>query len=420
MKIAFFTDTFYPDINGVAKTLKRFTDYLSDQKITLKIFAPSSQSDEYVSSHIRRFKSASFFLYPECRVAFPNYFHIKEELEKFNPDLIHVATPFNLGLSGLYCAKKLNIPIVGSYHTDFDYYLEFYDLKFLSNILWKYMTWFHSTFKKVFVPSSETLQQLRLHGFSNLELWPRGVDCKLFHPYCDKLSVRRQYSISKKYLLTYAGRLAPEKNVDILPDIAQLLPPHFEEDIHWLIVGDGPLRKQLQEAAPKNMTFTGYLAAQQLAEVYSASDLFVFPSPTETFGNVVLESMASGTPVIGANAGGVKSIIQNGVTGYLCEPGNAEDFAASIINLLKNHKVRSRMGFDGRDYALKQKWDEIFDNLIGQYKAVIGESGEKKKNDLNPFQSEFTEDYLCRNNYRVPIMQQKLELNRKNITTSKK
>ncbi len=241
------------------------------------------------------------------------------------------------------------------------------------------MTWFHSALEKIFVPSAETLQQLKQHGFSNLELWPRGVDCKLFHPYYDKLSVRRQYSISKKYLLTYAGRLASEKNVDILLDIAQLLPPHFDEDIHWLIVGDGPLRAQIEEAAPKNMTFTGYLTAQQLAEVYSASDLFVFPSPTEIFGNVVLESMASGTPVIGANAGGVKSIIQNGVTGYLCEPGNAKNFSSSITSLLKNHQVRTRMGFDGREYALTQKWDGIFDNLIGQYKAVIGESGEKRE-----------------------------------------
>ncbi|KON86542.1 glycosyl transferase [Sporosarcina globispora] len=378
MKIAFFTDTFYPDINGVARTLKRFTDYLSEQNIAVKIFAPANQPDEYVPSHIHRFKSASFFLYPECRLAFPNYFQVKAELEKFNPDLIHVATPFNLGLSGIYCAKKLNIPLAGSYHTDFDYYLEFYDLRFLSGILWKYMTWFHSSFKKTFVPSIETLQQLKQHGFTNLEIWPRGVDCQLFHPHYDKLSVRHEYSIRKKYLLTYAGRLAPEKNVDILLDIAQLIPPDLNENIHWLIVGDGPLRRKIQAAAPKNMTFTGYLTGQQLAEVYSASDLFVFPSPTETFGNVVLESLASGTPVIGANSGGVKSIIQNGVTGHLCKPGNAEDFSQSITNLLMNPKVRTQMGFDGREYALTQRWDGIFNNLIGQYEAIIGESGEKR------------------------------------------
>jgi glycosyltransferase involved in cell wall biosynthesis len=378
MKIAFFTDTFYPDINGVARTLKRFTDYLSEQNIAVKIFAPSNQADEYVSTHIHRFKSASFFLYPECRVAFPNYFQIKAELETFNPDLIHVATPFNLGLSGVYCAKKLNIPLVGSFHTDFDYYLEFYDLKFLSSIFWKYMEWFHSAFRKTFVPSIETLEQLKQHSFTNLVIWPRGVDCQLFHPYYDKLSVRQQYSIRKKYLLTYAGRLAPEKNVEILLNAAKLLPPHIGESIHWLIVGDGPLREQIQAKAPENMTFTGYLKGQQLAEVYSASDLFVFPSPTETFGNVVLESLASGTPVIGANSGGVKSIIREGVTGHLCEPGNVQGFSDAITNLLTNHKVRSQMGFEGRDYALTQKWDRIFNDLIGHYEAVIGENGEER------------------------------------------
>jgi glycosyltransferase involved in cell wall biosynthesis len=313
MKIAIFTDTFYPEINGVARTLKRFTDYLSEQNITVKVFAPTSHSNEYVSNQIHRFKSLSFFLYPDCRVAFPNLFHIKEELEKYKPDLIHVATPFNIGLCGVYYAKKLNIPIVGSYHTDFDYYLQFYDLTFLSKLLWKYMNWFHRPFKKLFVPSIETLEQLKTHGFMNLEIWPRGVDCQFFHPFYDKLSVRQKYSIRKKYMLTYVGRLAPEKDVKTLLGIAKSLPSEVNENIQCLIIGDGPLREQIQKEAPANMTFTGYLKGQQLAEVYSASDLFVFPSPTETFGNVVLESLASGTPVIGADSGGVKNIIQDGV-----------------------------------------------------------------------------------------------------------
>ncbi|RBP88299.1 glycosyl transferase family 1 [Cytobacillus firmus] len=126
------------------------------------------------------------------------------------------------------------------------------------------------------------------------------------------------------------------------------------------------------------MSFSGYLTGKQLAEVYSASDLFVFPSPTETFGNVVLESLASGTPVIGANSGGVKSIIRDRVTGHLCEPGNVQGFSDAIINLLTNHKVRTQMGFEGRDHALTQKWDKIFNDLIGHYETVIGGSKEKR------------------------------------------
>jgi glycosyltransferase involved in cell wall biosynthesis len=373
MKIAIFTDTFYPDINGVARTLKRFSHYLDAQNISFKIFAPDSFSIDTESSHIHRFKSHSFFLYPECRLAFPNLNNIKSELQNFTPDLIHVATPFNIGLCGVYFAKKLNIPLVGSYHTDFDYYLQYYDLKFLSKILWKYMKWFHRSCEKLFVPSNETLEQLKQHGFANLEVWSRGVDCRTFHPFYNKEAVRKQYGVSKKHLLTYVGRLAPEKDIHTLLAVAKSMPPEMNENIHWLVIGDGPLREQLQKEAPLNMSFTGYLKEDRLAEVYSASDLFVFPSASETFGNVILEALASGIPVIGANAGGVKNIVKPGVNGYLCEPGNVQEFTEAILKLLNNESLRKQMGWEGRNYALAQKWDRIFETLLWHYAAVIEE-----------------------------------------------
>ncbi|MEH7305652.1 glycosyltransferase family 4 protein [Neobacillus drentensis] len=373
MKIAIFTDTFYPDINGVARTLKRLTSYLEDQEIAFKIFAPDSYSNEYHSTNIHHFKSCSFFLYPECRLAFPNLLHLKSELIAFSPDLIHVATPFNIGLCGVFFAKKLNIPLVGSYHTNFDHYLHYYHLHFLSKIHWKYMHWFYQTCRKLFVPSTDTFLQLKHHGFSNLEIWPRGVDCQLYHPYYDKNAVRNFYSTEGKYLLIYVGRLAPEKDIKTLLEVAKSIPAELNEKIHWLIVGDGPLSEQLQANAPVNMTFTGFLNGNGLAEVYSASDLFVFPSPTETFGNVVLESLASGTPVIGAKAGGVKNIIKAGVTGYLCKPGNVQEFRDAIIQILSNDGLREQMGIAGRDYALTQRWDRIFEDLIWHYANVIEE-----------------------------------------------
>ncbi|KMY50950.1 glycosyltransferase family 4 protein [Peribacillus loiseleuriae] len=378
MKIAIFTDTFDPDINGVARTLKRFTDYLGKQNISFKIFAPKSQSDEYVTSHIHRFKSLSFFLYPECRLAFPNLSQVKSELQDFSPDLIHVATPFNIGLCGAYYAKKLNIPLVGSYHTDFDHYLQFYNMEFLSKLLWRYMNWFHRPFKKIFVPSNDTLEHLKRHGFKNLELWGRGVDCNLYHPYYEKKAVRKQYGIQKKYLLTYVGRLAPEKDVKTLLAIAKSIPAYINEYIQWVIIGDGPMREELENEAPENMMFTGYLRDEKLAEIYAASDVFVFPSSTETFGNVVLEALASGTPVICANAGGVKHIIQEGITGYLCQSGNAQAFTDSILHLIHHVQVRDQMGIEGRKYAVSQKWDTIFEQLLWQYMNVIEEPKQQK------------------------------------------
>ncbi|MEH7122263.1 glycosyltransferase family 1 protein [Bacillus sp. JJ1773] len=378
MKIAFFTDTFYPEINGVARTLKQFTDYLTRENISFKVFAPSTLSSEYLTPYIHRFKSLPFFLYPECRFAFPNPFQMREELIHFAPDIIHVATPFNLGVCGAYYAKKLNIPLVGSYHTDFDYYLQYYDLPNLSKYLWKYMNWFHRPLQKIYVPSSESIGKLRKRGFTNMEVWSRGVDCKLFHPYYDKLVVRKRYQIRKKYLLIYVGRLAPEKDVNTLLEIAKALPPYINENLHWLIVGDGPSRAQLQNAALENMDFTGFLQGKELAEIYSAADLFVFPSPTETFGNVVLESFASGTPVIGANSGGVKCIIQEGVTGRLCPPGNVPQFTKAVIELLYDHSLRSQMGIEGRKYAFEQKWDTIFEKLLKSYSTTIDKENKQE------------------------------------------
>ena len=377
MKIAIFTDTFFPEVNGVAKTLNRFTNYLENQGFSYKVFAPDSVSNEYVSDHIHRLKSLPFFLYPECRLAFPNFMKIKSEIELFSPDLIHVATPFTVGLSGVYYAKKFNIPMVGSYHTDFSDYLHFYDLEFLSKPLWKYMKWFHSPFQKLFVPSIDTLEKLNIRGFSNLEIWPRGVDCQLYHPNYVKENVRNRYGISKKFILTFVGRLAPEKDLHTLMKIANSLPSEINKQVHWLIAGDGPLLDELKISSPPNMTFTGFLKGEGLAEVYSASDLFIFPSPTETFGNVVLEALASGTPVIGANAGGVKNIISTGVTGHLCESGNAEDFIQRIVQLLSNDHLRAQMAINARKYALTQKWDQIFENLINHYSTVIDQPAKK-------------------------------------------
>ncbi|MUK87651.1 glycosyltransferase [Ornithinibacillus sp. L9] len=373
MKIAIFTDTFYPDVNGVAKTLKRFTDYLRDQSIEYQVFAPKSSSGDMLTSHVHRFTSLPFFLYPECRIALPNVVHIKEEIQAFQPDIIHVATPFNMGLLGVHYAKKWNIPIVGSYHTDFDKYLDYYDFPGLKTVLWRYLRWFHRPLERIFVPSQVTLDHLKTQGFSGLSIWSRGVDCSQFHPNFDQSLIRERYAIKEKYILLYVGRLAPEKSVQLLPKVAEQLLNSISHDVHWLIVGDGPERMEIEKASPDHMTFTGFLSGEELARVYSAADLFVFPSATETFGNVVLESLASGTPVIAANAGGVRTIIKDGVTGVLCDPKSVPDFASQITTLLLDERKRKIMQLNSREYARSQSWDAIFEQLLFEYKEVIAE-----------------------------------------------
>ncbi|MBJ8055202.1 glycosyltransferase family 1 protein [Bacillus cereus] len=371
MRVAIFTDTFTPQVNGVAKTLERLTEYFQKENIAYSVFAPQHTAEENFISNVNKMRSIPLtILYPECRFAFPTP-RIRWELLAFKPDIIHIATPFNMGLCGLYYAKKLNIPVVGSYHTDFDAYLRYYKIEFLSNMLWNYLKWFHSHMQKNFVPSPETLHQLKKKGFQQLYIWGRGVDCTLFHPTYNKDLFRKKYNITAEYILSYVGRLAPEKDIDTLQTLIQTTNKE-RNDIHWLITGDGPLAKGLYENVQKtNVTFTGYLQGGDLAEAYASSDLMVFPSPTETFGNVVLESLACGTPVIGANSGGVKNIIKDEKTGFLCEPKNEDSFLASIYSLLNNEERLKQMGIAASSYAKSQSWDEIFHSLLNQYEEVL-------------------------------------------------
>lgn len=371
MKVAIFTDTFTPQVNGVAQTFQLFVDYLDEQGMEYRLFVPETKEENLFSNQIHRFTSVPFYLYPECRFSFPKMSHIRRQLEEFQPDLIHIATPFTIGLSGLYYGKKLNIPIVGSYHTHFDRYLKYYDLHFLSKWIWEYMRWFHQSFRATFVPSVETKQELLKHGFHDVGIWSRGVDCKKFKPLQDDEPLRSRYNIKASHILSYVGRLAPEKDLHTLMEAAEQLPDHIKDQVHWLIVGDGPTADEMKEQAPDNMSFTGYLNGEDLAEVYGASSLFVFPSTTETFGNVVLEALACATPAIGARAGGVQEIISHNQTGFLCNPGEVDDFIASISNAVENESKLKKMSYEAREYALKRSWSSIFEDLLAQYEKAI-------------------------------------------------
>ncbi|MGG1598159.1 glycosyltransferase family 4 protein [Paenibacillus naphthalenovorans] len=379
MRIALFSDTFWPQMNGVALTLKRLVEHLEKRNISLRIFVPKCTEEDFFTSNILSFSSLPFILYPECRIALPNYFTIHSQLQQFQPDLIHIATPFNLGLCGLYYGRKYAIPHVASYHTHFDRYLNYYHLQFASSLLWRYIRWFHQSCLATFVPSVETAGQLEKHGIRGVALWKRGVDCRLFNPDKKTGLIREKYKIDERYIFLYVGRLAPEKDLDILLETMKKLPAYVSGNVRWLLVGDGPLLKDLKAEAPSNVTFTGYMKGENLAELYASADLFVFPSGTETFGNVVLESMASGTPVIGAKAGGVQEIIQHGKTGLLCPPRNSDAFANAITSMLEHPDRLWDFGQESRLYALSQSWEAIFDDLLLRYIEILNADPTKRK-----------------------------------------
>ncbi|NRF90455.1 glycosyltransferase family 1 protein [Paenibacillus frigoriresistens] len=375
LRVALFTDTFLPDVNGVAKTLGRWTRFLESKDVACKVFAPTSMTEgDNNPFRVERFYSIPFLLYPECRLAIPNPLNVRKSLHAFQPTIIHCATPFNLGLFGLHHARKHKTPLVASYHTHFDQYLSHYKIPWVEPTLWKYMQWFHQSCQKVYVPSKSTMEHLQDKGLSHLEIWSRGVDAERFQPIVDRKSVLGTYGVDPaKFVMLYVGRLAPEKSVEVALDSFHALPAAIREDCHLIIAGDGPSSGMLRECygGDPRVTFTGFVQGTQLAELYAAADVFLFPSATETFGNVILESMASGTTVIGAAAGGVQDTIEHEVTGLLCPSGDVAAFTQAIVRLYESQETRYRLAIAGREFALRQSWDHIFNRLLTSYEEVV-------------------------------------------------
>ncbi|ACL69869.1 glycosyltransferase family 4 protein [Halothermothrix orenii] len=373
MKVALFTDTFSPQINGVTKNLDKLINYYEKHGIKYIVFAPKMpEIKDYMENNIIRLASLKFILYPECRVSLPNYFKIKEKLDKFKPDLIKVITPFNLGLCGLRYSKRNNIPLIASYHTNFDKYLSYYNLRFLEKPVWNFLKWFHGQSSLNLCPSKMTKRELEEKGIENIRVWGRGIDTDLFSPEKRSNNVRKRYNFENKLALLYVGRLAPEKNLKLLIKAVKLLNKKYKNKISLILTGEGPMFSELKEIAPENTIFTGYLTGKTLASIYVSSDVFVFPSVTETYGNVILEAMASGLPVVAFDAGGVKENLIDRYNGLACFRNNIDDFVNKIEEVISNESLRETLGQNARQHALNNTWNEVFNELFDYYRSILG------------------------------------------------
>ncbi|MFZ5944823.1 MAG: glycosyltransferase family 4 protein [Bacillota bacterium] len=370
MKVAYFTDTYLPQINGVTNTLSRLVSFLDKKGIENIVFAPAERDYQYQTTVDTSF-SVKFFLYPECRLSIPNPYRIGNLLSRFRPDLIHCITHFNMGLTGLKYSQNHRIPVVASYHTNFDQYLDFYNLPFMKNIFWEYTQWFHNQCLVNYAPSQDTIGVLQEKGIKNIELWSRGVDTELYNPGKRKEKLRQVWNASGKTVLLYVGRLSPEKNLQLLINCYRMLQTRLGDSIHLVITGDGPLLHSLRQESIPNATFTGYKTGEELAEIYASADVFVFPSSTETFGNVVLEAMSCGLPVIGFAAGGVKESICDGVNGLLCNCRDLDGFVQANEKLIQEQGYRNLLSIGARQYALTQSWHNIFTSLLNSYQEVL-------------------------------------------------
>lgn len=375
MKVALFADTYLPQINGVSNTLNKLLQYYDSTGIEYKIFAPRYDEIEIFNQNIERFFSIKFLLYPDSRVTFPNGFRITSTLADFQPDLIHIMTEFNMGIAGLYYGKKLGIPTVSNYSTNFSQYTDYYKVNFLKQPLWNYMKWFHTQNDITLCPSISAQKLLHSQGIHNTRVFSRGIDFKNFNPLYKNDQLRERLGISNKVTFLYVGRVSFEKDLDILSESYHSIYEKYGDQVAMVITGDGPYMEKCKQMFPKNTVFTGFKKGKELSEIYASCDIFVCPSSTETFGNVILEAMSSGLPVIGADAGGVGEIIQHGVTGLKFIQRDPKDLEKCMSNLIEDTAFRSHLKSNGRNFSVNRSWDKIFDGLIDIFHEVLEKKG---------------------------------------------
>jgi glycosyltransferase involved in cell wall biosynthesis len=370
MKIAVFTDTYSPQINGVTNTLTKLVHFFKQSGIIYQIYAPRYEHKD-LEQNINRYYSLKFFLYPESRVTVPSLSHIQSSLYNFKPDLIHLMTECNMGLGGLHLSRKLGIPAISNYSTNFTLYTGYFKLSFLEQAVWNYLRWFHMQSPVTLCPSMTTKQLLADHGIDNTTIFSRGIDCSQFHPRHKNYNLLKSLGILGKTVFLYVGRLSPEKDLDVLWESYQYLHYLYPEQTALIVTGEGPLLKKCKSMLPPDTIYTGFLRGIELSEIYASADIFLASSSSETFGNVVLEAMASGLAVIGADTGGIGEIIRHRITGLKFKSRNSKELTDCMIELMKDIDLRDYLKSNAWEYALHNTWEKVFHRLRDTYQTVL-------------------------------------------------
>ena len=368
MRIALFTETFLPKVDGIVTRLKHTVEHLQKQGDEVLIFSPEGGLKEYQGAKIHGIKGIPLPLYPELKLAIPTP-SIRFTLQRFKPDLVHVVNPAVLGVGGIYYAKKLNIPLVASYHTHLPQYLHHYNIGALEGILWELLKLAHNQAKLNLCTSTAMVEELVNHGIERVDLWQRGVDTDSFHP--SLASAQMRDKLSKGHgdapLLLYVGRVSAEKEIDKIKPVLQSIP-----NARLAIVGNGPARDELETLfADTNTHFVGYLHGQDLGSAYASADAFIFTSSTETLGLVLLEAMAAGCPVVAARRGGIPDIVTDGVNGYMFEPDDPQGAIAATQRLLAHKNERELLRQNARLEAEKWNWASATKQLQSFYQGVV-------------------------------------------------
>jgi phosphatidylinositol alpha 1,6-mannosyltransferase len=365
-KVAVLTESFLPKVDGVVKTAYLTIRYLQETGREVLVFAPDIAVNEIGNSRVIPLRSIGVPQAPETRMALPNP-AVARHLEDFQPDLIHLFSPTAMAVNGMAMGRHLNIPVIANYQTDLPGYAGQYGYPMLSSPLSRWLRYIHNGCHLTLAPTRTVIQQLNAEGFRRVRHWGRGVNTVRFNPNHATQSMRDKLLNGRDpnaLLCIYVGRLAHEKRIDLLLDVAQL------EGVALTIIGDGALRDDLEQLFSDTDTyFTGYLIGDELAQAFASADVLAFTGENETFGQVIQEAMASGLPSVVINSGGAPEVIEDGETGIVVD-ATPQTFADVICDLRDMPILCAEMGYKARKVAEQRPWSALMAQIEGYYEEA--------------------------------------------------
>ncbi|MEV6346855.1 glycosyltransferase family 1 protein [Actinoplanes sp. NPDC051851] len=367
MRIALVTESFAPDVNGVAHSVVRTAEHLIRTGHEPIVIAPVPAPGPVAAAPpypVVRIPSVPMPGYPQIRLGLPLP-ALRTAIRRHRADVVHLASPFVLGAWAQAAARSLSLPSVAVYQTDVAAYARARNLGYGEQASWHWIRRLHNAATRTLAPSTASVRALQRHGVERVHLWRRGVDDVRFHPDRRSDGIRRALCPGDEVLVGFVGRLAVEKEVHLLAAVSKM------PRVRLVIVGDGPARAELRRALPA-ATFLGARHGDQLARIYASLDVFAHTGPFETFGQTVQEAMASGVPVVAPAKGGPLDLVNPGQTGFLVPPHESGGFTDAVRHLAADPALRRRLGAGGRAAIAGRSWAVVGDQLLHHYAEVLG------------------------------------------------